>query len=232
MPLTDADLNHRNLNCNVCHSSLAGRQLWPSSTCASATRCTSTRAGVRPRASPRASSQTSAASPLSRSGALMGSYSSTLFHLLYRFSPEIRTEFRCSAEHRWIIRYGFEEYTLGPLPPHRQHRLPQTRGCGIRPAPLRGAGAAVEHGIRAGRDEVLPAQRLRHGVQGVADCPFRRVPSACWRPTSRLCWPTPMAARGIRPPQGRCHRPDATPVRRRSSTPRRRCWWTWRRRRG
>ena len=50
---------------------------------------------------------------LSLSGTLMGGYSSTLFHLLYRFSPEIRTEFGRSSEHRWIQRYGFEEYTVG-----------------------------------------------------------------------------------------------------------------------
>ena len=50
---------------------------------------------------------------LSLSGTLMGGYSSTLFHLLYRFSPEIRTEFGRSEEHRWIQRYGFEEYTVG-----------------------------------------------------------------------------------------------------------------------
>ena len=50
---------------------------------------------------------------LSLSGTLMGGYSSTLFHLLYRFSPEIRTEFGRSEEHRWITRYGFEEYTIG-----------------------------------------------------------------------------------------------------------------------
>ena len=43
----------------------------------------------------------------------MGGYSSTLFHLLYRFSPEIRTEFGRSDEHRWIQRYGFEEVTVG-----------------------------------------------------------------------------------------------------------------------
>ena len=43
----------------------------------------------------------------------MGGYSSTLFHLLYRFSPEIRTEFGRSEEHRWIARYGFEEHTIG-----------------------------------------------------------------------------------------------------------------------
>ena len=50
---------------------------------------------------------------LSLSGTLMGGYSSTLFHLLFRFSPEIRTEFGRSEEHRWIKRYGFEEYTMG-----------------------------------------------------------------------------------------------------------------------
>ena len=50
---------------------------------------------------------------LSLSGTLMGGYSSTLFHLLYRFSPEIRTEFGRSEEHRWIQRYGFEEVTVG-----------------------------------------------------------------------------------------------------------------------
>ena len=46
-------------------------------------------------------------------GTLMGGYSSTLFHLLYRFSPEIRTDFGRSDEHRWIQRYGFEEHTVG-----------------------------------------------------------------------------------------------------------------------
>ena len=50
---------------------------------------------------------------LSLSGTLMGRYASKLFHLLYRFSPEIRTEFGPSDEHRWIQRYGFEEHTVG-----------------------------------------------------------------------------------------------------------------------
>ncbi|MDE2752679.1 MAG: DEAD/DEAH box helicase family protein, partial [Gemmatimonadota bacterium] len=50
---------------------------------------------------------------LSLSGTLMGGYSSTLFHLLYRFSPEIRTEFGRSEENRWIERYGFVEHTIG-----------------------------------------------------------------------------------------------------------------------
>ena len=50
---------------------------------------------------------------LSLSGTLMGGYSSTLFHLLYRFSPELRTDFERSDEHRWIQRYGFEGVTVG-----------------------------------------------------------------------------------------------------------------------
>ncbi len=50
---------------------------------------------------------------LSLSGTLMGGYASTLFHLLYRFSPAIRTEFGRSEESRWIKRYGFEEVTVG-----------------------------------------------------------------------------------------------------------------------
>ncbi len=50
---------------------------------------------------------------LSLTGTLMGGYSSTLFHLLYRFSPEIRSEFGHSEESRWIARYGFVERTVG-----------------------------------------------------------------------------------------------------------------------
>ncbi len=50
---------------------------------------------------------------LSLTGTLLGGYSSTIFHLLYRFSPEIRTEFGRSDEGRWIKRYGFEEHTIG-----------------------------------------------------------------------------------------------------------------------
>ena len=49
---------------------------------------------------------------LTLSGTLMGGYASTLFHLLYRFSPEIRTEFKHSEEGRWISRYGFTEETV------------------------------------------------------------------------------------------------------------------------
>ncbi len=49
---------------------------------------------------------------LTLTGTLLGGYASTLFHLLYRFSPEIRTEFGRSEEGRWISRYGFLEETV------------------------------------------------------------------------------------------------------------------------
>ena len=49
---------------------------------------------------------------LTLTGTLTGGYSSTLFHLLYRFSPDIRTEFGRSEEGRWIQRYGFLEETV------------------------------------------------------------------------------------------------------------------------
>ena len=50
---------------------------------------------------------------LSLTGTLSGGYASTLFHLLYRFSPRIRSEFERSDEHRWVERYGFVEHTIG-----------------------------------------------------------------------------------------------------------------------
>ena len=46
------------------------------------------------------------------SGTIMGGYSSTLFHLLYRFAPQIRSEFGHGDERRWVKRYGFEEETV------------------------------------------------------------------------------------------------------------------------
>ena len=46
---------------------------------------------------------------LALSGTLMGGYASSLFHLLYRFSPEIRSEFGHSDERKWVERYGFLE---------------------------------------------------------------------------------------------------------------------------
>ena len=66
---------------------------------------------------------------LSLTGTLLGGYASTIFHLLYRFSPEIRTEFGRSDEGRWIKRYGFEEHQ------RRQGRRRRTGGRAQQPPP-------------------------------------------------------------------------------------------------
>jgi hypothetical protein len=39
----------------------------------------------------------------------MGGYASTLFHLLWRFSPAVREEFTYRDESRWVARYGIVE---------------------------------------------------------------------------------------------------------------------------
>ena len=49
---------------------------------------------------------------LALTGTLAGGYASTLFHLLYRFSPALRAEFEHGEEARWIARYGFVEHTV------------------------------------------------------------------------------------------------------------------------
>ena len=49
---------------------------------------------------------------LALTGTLAGGYASTLFHLLYRFSPALRAEFAHGEEARWIARYGFVEHTV------------------------------------------------------------------------------------------------------------------------
>lgn len=46
---------------------------------------------------------------LTLTGTLMGGYASTLFYLLWRFSPEVREEFGYGDEGRWISRYGIVE---------------------------------------------------------------------------------------------------------------------------
>ena len=50
---------------------------------------------------------------LSLTGTLLGGYSSTIFHLLYRFTPEIRRDYAHNDEKRWINHYGFEEHQMG-----------------------------------------------------------------------------------------------------------------------
>jgi len=46
---------------------------------------------------------------LTLTGTLMGGYASTLFHLLWRFSPDVRDEFAYGEESRWVSRYGIVE---------------------------------------------------------------------------------------------------------------------------
>ena len=129
VPLTDEDLNRRKRNCAGC-----GSPLWQADRSGPARDPLADYVKHRMRGffdlligdeihefKSRGSAQGIAAGiladacgkSLSLSGTLMGGYSSTLFHLLYRFSPEIRTEFGRSDEHRWIQRYGFEEHTVG-----------------------------------------------------------------------------------------------------------------------
>lgn len=40
-------------------------------------------------------------------GTLLGGYASSLFHILYRFSPALRAEFAHADEARWVARYGY-----------------------------------------------------------------------------------------------------------------------------
>ena len=81
-------------------------------------------------------------------GTLMGGYASTLFHLLYRFSPAIRSEFERSHQHRWITRYGFyqhtknyrgsadDEYTDGRSSHRRNYRTQPKEIPGLTPGAL------------------------------------------------------------------------------------------------
>ena len=129
VPLTDADLNRRKRTCEVC-----GTPLWQADNSGPKRYPLADYVKHRMKGffdlligdevheyKGRGSAQGIAAGvladacgkSLSLSGTLMGGYSSTLFHLLYRFSPEIRTEFGRSDESRWIKRYGFEEHTIG-----------------------------------------------------------------------------------------------------------------------
>ena len=135
---------------------------------------------------------------LTLTGTLTGGYSSTLFHLLYRFSPDIRTEFGRSEEGRWIQRYGFLEQTVrhsddgdsfedGRNSRRKGYRKTVRERPGLAPSALfHLIGNSVflrlsdvasglppyeeqvllsEHGPGDGRDRLLPAQSLRHGVR-------------------------------------------------------------------
>src|SRR5581483_11911774 len=46
---------------------------------------------------------------LTLTGTIFGGYSSTLFYLLWRFSPAVRLEFGYRDEAKWVRRYGIVE---------------------------------------------------------------------------------------------------------------------------
>ena len=49
---------------------------------------------------------------LTLTGTIFGGYSSTLFYLLWRFSPAVRREFSYRDEAKWISRFGVVERNL------------------------------------------------------------------------------------------------------------------------
>ena len=79
-------------------------------------------------------------------GTLMGGYSSTIFHLLYRFSPDIRVTFGHRDESRWIDLYGFRQQKVikddgqsildGRGSIRREYRKPPKETPGLAPAAL------------------------------------------------------------------------------------------------
>ena len=83
---------------------------------------------------------------LTLTGTLFGGYSSTLFYLLWRFSPAVRREFGYREEPKWISRYGIVERVMKKHPDaygedgrHSKRRTYQTRTVekpGISPAVL------------------------------------------------------------------------------------------------
>ena len=110
---------------------------------------------------------------LSLSGTLMGGYSSTLFHLLYRFSPEIRSEFGRGEESRWIERYGFVEHTVGSVTTASRSRT--------------GARAAAASTARSsGSVRGSPPPPSSTSSAPASSCASRTWPPGC-RPTRSGC---------------------------------------------
>lgn len=84
---------------------------------------------------------------LTLTGTLAGGYSSTLFHLLYRFTPELRQEFGHNELSRWIDRYGFRQtryrssdpddsFADGRSSRRRSYRKTEKETPGLAPAAL------------------------------------------------------------------------------------------------
>jgi SNF2 family DNA or RNA helicase len=84
---------------------------------------------------------------LTLTGTLMGGYASTLFHLLWRFSPAVRDEFAHGDEPRWVARFGIVEritkksgnddaYEDGRVSRRRGYRTRTVEKPGVSPAVL------------------------------------------------------------------------------------------------
>lgn len=83
---------------------------------------------------------------LTLTGTLMGGYASTLFYLLWRFSPGLREEFTYRDEQRWVGRYGIVEritrkgdddaYEDGRVSRRRGYRTRTVEKPGVSPAVL------------------------------------------------------------------------------------------------
>jgi len=84
---------------------------------------------------------------LTLTGTLMGGYASTLFHLLWRFSPAVREEFTHRDEPHWVARYGIVEritkkggdddaYEDGRVSRRRGYRTRVVEKPGVSPAVL------------------------------------------------------------------------------------------------
>ena len=83
---------------------------------------------------------------LTLTGTLAGGYASTLFHLLWRFSPAVREEFAHGEEGRWVSRYGIVEritrkgddgsYEDGRSSRRRGYRTRTVEKPGVSPAVL------------------------------------------------------------------------------------------------
>ena len=69
---------------------------------------------------------------LTLTGTLLGGYASTLFHLLWRFTGEVREEFAHGEEARWVARYGLVERITkrGDNAPYEDGRASRRRAAG------------------------------------------------------------------------------------------------------
>lgn len=163
VPLEEADLRRKKLSCERCRSPLwqadcHGPRRFPladyitqaecpgSSTCCSSMSSTNTRLAARPKGSA-GTLATACGAVLTLTGTLMGGYASTLFYLLWRFSPGVREEFQYNDEPKWVSRYGIVEritrrngdddaYEDGRSSRRRSYRTRVVEKPGVSPAVL------------------------------------------------------------------------------------------------